>query len=350
MPFETVAAPLDEEEAKAGLAAAGFEPRDMAEMLAEMKAKSVGRAGDALVLGADQTLELDDGTMLEQARLARRGAGAAPQLERPHPLSPFGRGDRREGRARLGRDRERGADRPRRSARISSQAYLDREYEAVRCNVGGYRIEGLGAQLFEEIEGSHFADPRPAAASPARLSARARPAARADGRPLCRGDRRSDRPFEIAADPQILAGEARASRATIAPTRVAAASLPTISTHAARDPDLARLQRHHAAQAGGRAVCSTARPAIAARIGAVNSVIRDARGAPDRSQYRRRRASSQRSAAAARRGRRIACVDRRRRRGAGGRRWRSAARASAIVDAAAANVAEAAALADRLER
>ncbi len=37
------------------------------------------------------------------------------------------------------------------------EAYLDAEYEAVRCNVGGYRIEGLGAQLFEQIEGSHFA-------------------------------------------------------------------------------------------------------------------------------------------------------------------------------------------------
>ena len=63
VPFEAVAAPLDEDEAKAGLAAAGFEARDMAEMLAEMKAKSVA---DALVIGADQILELDDGTMLSK--------------------------------------------------------------------------------------------------------------------------------------------------------------------------------------------------------------------------------------------------------------------------------------------
>ena len=66
VPFEAVAAPLDEEEAKAGLVAAGFEPRDLAEMLAEMKAKSVRRPGDALVIGADQVLELDDGTMLSK--------------------------------------------------------------------------------------------------------------------------------------------------------------------------------------------------------------------------------------------------------------------------------------------
>ena len=36
-------------------------------------------------------------------------------------------------------------------------AYLDREYEAIRWSVGGYRIEGEGVQLFERIEGSHFA-------------------------------------------------------------------------------------------------------------------------------------------------------------------------------------------------
>ena len=36
-------------------------------------------------------------------------------------------------------------------------AYVEREYEAVRFNVGGYRIEGPGVQLFERIEGSHFA-------------------------------------------------------------------------------------------------------------------------------------------------------------------------------------------------
>ena len=64
--FETAAAEVDEEEAKAGLVAAGFEPRDLAEMLAEMKARSVSAAGDALVLGADQVLEQDDGAMLSK--------------------------------------------------------------------------------------------------------------------------------------------------------------------------------------------------------------------------------------------------------------------------------------------
>jgi septum formation protein len=45
----------------------------------------------------------------------------------------------------------------RRLGRSFLEDYLDREYEKVRWSVGGYRIEGLGAQLFERIEGSHFA-------------------------------------------------------------------------------------------------------------------------------------------------------------------------------------------------
>jgi septum formation protein len=35
--------------------------------------------------------------------------------------------------------------------------YLDREWEHVRWSVGGYRIEGPGVQLFDRVEGSHFA-------------------------------------------------------------------------------------------------------------------------------------------------------------------------------------------------
>ena len=153
--FEAMAAPLDEEEAKAGLAAAGFEARDMAEMLAEMKAKSVA-AEDALVIGADQILELDDGTILskpgsrDDALAQLRSLGG-----RVHHLHSAAviveRGERVWG----GTESVTLKVRPLGEAFLRS--YLDREYEAVRWNVGSYRVEGLGAQLFEEIDGSHFA-------------------------------------------------------------------------------------------------------------------------------------------------------------------------------------------------
>jgi septum formation protein len=153
--FETVAAPLDEEAAKAGLEAAGFAPRDMAEMLAGLKAKSVDAPG-ALVIGADQTLELDDGAMLSKS-VSRDEALAQLRL-----LS--GRRHRLHSAAVVVEDGERVwgetesvAMHVRPLGEAFLQTYLDAEYAAVRWNVGGYRIEGMGAQLFERIEGSHFA-------------------------------------------------------------------------------------------------------------------------------------------------------------------------------------------------
>jgi septum formation protein len=156
VPFETVAAPLDEEAAKAGLAAAGFEPRDMAEMLAEMKAMSAEAGADELVIGADQILELDDGKMLskpgsrdEALAQLRQLSGGTHYLHSAAVVV--------EGRARVWGETETVAMDVRPLGEDFLEAYLDSEYEAVRHNVGGYRIEGMGAQLFEEVDGSHFA-------------------------------------------------------------------------------------------------------------------------------------------------------------------------------------------------
>lgn len=154
--FEMIAADFDEEEAKAGLVEAGFEARDLAEMLAELKAKNASAPKAALVLGSDQTLELADGTLLskagsrEEAREQLRSlAGTIHQL---HSAAVVVRnGQRVWGCTESVRLRMRELGEP------FLDAYLDREYAHVRWNVGAYRIEGMGVQLFEEIEGSHFA-------------------------------------------------------------------------------------------------------------------------------------------------------------------------------------------------
>ena len=153
--FETVEATLDEEQAKAGLIAAGFEPRDLAEMLAEMKARSVAAEG-ALVIGADQILELDDGAMLSKPRSRGEALDQLRRLSgRTHYLHSAAviaeRGERVWG------ETESVALDVRPLGEDFLRTYLDAEYEAVRFNVGGYRVEGPGAQLFEEIEGSYFA-------------------------------------------------------------------------------------------------------------------------------------------------------------------------------------------------
>ena len=154
--FEAVSAPLDEEEAKAGLLAAGFEPRDLAEMLAEMKAKSVAAGAGDLVIGADQVLELDDGTMLskpgsreEALAQLRMLSGGTHYLHSAAVVA--------EGGERIWGETETVAMDVRPLSEAFLRAYLDAEYEAVRFNVGCYRIEGMGAQLFDEVEGSHFA-------------------------------------------------------------------------------------------------------------------------------------------------------------------------------------------------
>jgi septum formation protein len=153
--FAVAAPALDEEEAKVGLAAAGFDARDTAEMLAEMKAKSVA-APAALILGGDQTLERDDGTQLgkpaSRADALEQLRSLAGQTHRLHAAAAIV-----ENGARVWGASESVSLTARPFGDAFLRDYLDREYEAVRGHVGAYRIEGLGVQLFEAIEGSHFA-------------------------------------------------------------------------------------------------------------------------------------------------------------------------------------------------
>lgn len=156
VPFEPCDAPLDEEAAKAELRATGAGARALAAGLAERKALSVSADGSDLVLGADQTLECRDGSMLDKPASHEEAFAQLRALSgtvhRLHAAAAIVQA---------------GAVRWRRTATVSLHvrplgeeflhAYLDSEYEAIRHNVGGYRIEGPGVQLFSRIEGSHFA-------------------------------------------------------------------------------------------------------------------------------------------------------------------------------------------------
>ena len=156
VPFEAAEAALDEEEAKAGLLATGFEPRDLAEMLAEMKARSVDAPAGTLVLGADQVLERDDGAMLSKPASRAEAHSQLRSLSgRTHYLHSAAVLIERDERAWGCTETVAMTVRPLGEAFLHD--YLAREYEAVRWNVGGYRVEGRGAQLFDRIDGSHFA-------------------------------------------------------------------------------------------------------------------------------------------------------------------------------------------------
>ena len=154
VPFEAVAPRVDEETAKEAFRAHGLSARDLADALAELKATrvSTSRPGD-IVLGCDQTLVLEDGTMLDKP-----GADVALQLRalsgRTHTL--FSAIVAVEN----GQPVWRHVDRANMTMRTLSESFIAdysaQEGDAIAGCVGGYRIEGLGVQLFSKIDGSHF--------------------------------------------------------------------------------------------------------------------------------------------------------------------------------------------------
>ena len=156
VPFEAAVPALDEEAAKAGLAGAGFDPRGVAEELAQLKALSIDPGPDSLVLGSDQVLELEDGSMLSKPESREEALDQLRMLSgRTHYLhSAAVIAEQGEG---IWWDSETVALTMRPLSDSFLTLYLDSEYESARWSVGAYRIEGMGAQLFDRIEGSHFA-------------------------------------------------------------------------------------------------------------------------------------------------------------------------------------------------
>ena len=154
VPFETVASEFDEEAAKARLE--GLDARATAMALAELKALAAAEPGEALVLGSDQTLEREDGSMLSKpasrddaAAQLRSLSGSTHRLHSAAAVAEAGKV--------VWRDSETVSLSVRPLSDAFIESYLEREYEAIRWSVGGYRIEGPGAQLLERVEGSHFA-------------------------------------------------------------------------------------------------------------------------------------------------------------------------------------------------
>ena len=155
VPFTAKAPGVDEDAAKAALLGEGAGPREVADALAELKAIRVSARNDALVIGADQTLDLD-GTLfdkaasLEEARerlLALRG--------RPHRLHAAV--VVAQGGAPIWREVQTSTLWMRPFTDDFLDDYLAREGEALLGSVGCYRLEGLGAQLFSRIDGDYFA-------------------------------------------------------------------------------------------------------------------------------------------------------------------------------------------------
>jgi septum formation protein len=156
VPFQIVESDLDEESAKAAFRARNLASAELADALAEAKAVTVIAEEEDFVLGSDQVLERSDGTMLskpssreEAMEQLRSLSGSTHQLHSAAVVAQRGE--------TVWRCTESVALTTRPLSDAFLRSYLDMEYEAIRWSVGGYRIEGPGIQLFDKIEGSHFA-------------------------------------------------------------------------------------------------------------------------------------------------------------------------------------------------
>ena len=146
---------VDEEEVKRGMRGSGATAADLAETLAELKARKISaRHAGALVVGADQVLDCQgqwfDKPVDRAAARAQLLALRGKMHELVSCVCVLRDGERlwhHIGRARL-------TIRPFSEAFLDD--YLDQVGDAVLQSVGAYQLEGRGAQLFSRIDGDYF--------------------------------------------------------------------------------------------------------------------------------------------------------------------------------------------------
>jgi septum formation protein len=152
--FTAVGSGVDEESAKAGLLAEGASPREVADALAELKAFKVSTKRPGLVIGSDQTLELD-GALFDKVDTVEAARERLIQLRgKVHKLHSA------VVVARDGRPIWRVVETAKLSVRPFSDAwldgYLERNAPDILSSVGCYFLEGEGVQMFDRIDGDYF--------------------------------------------------------------------------------------------------------------------------------------------------------------------------------------------------
>ncbi len=146
---------IDEIAIRHSLIADNATPRDVADALAEMKARKIAeRHGDALVLGSDQVLEFrgevwgKPETPDQAVKQLTALRGQSHKLLSAIVLYDAGKPIwRHVGEVRL-------------TMRMVSDVwladYVARNWDSIRHSVGGYKLEEEGIRLFSTIEGDYF--------------------------------------------------------------------------------------------------------------------------------------------------------------------------------------------------
>mgnify|MGYP001413992871 FL=1 len=153
--FDVIPAKIDEDMIKASLKAEGASSRDLADALAEFKARKISeKHRDALVLGCDQVADLG-GEVMSKPRdiddaiaqltamsgMTHRLFSAAVLYKDGEPLW------RHVGTVRL------------KMRDLSTQYiadYVARNWDSIRHSVGGYKLEEEGVRLFAKVDGDYF--------------------------------------------------------------------------------------------------------------------------------------------------------------------------------------------------
>jgi len=146
---------IDEQNIKDALVAEGAHPRDIADALAEIKARKVSsNCNDAMTIGCDQILSIDGSILSKPASIdAARDQLRSLRAKRHMLLSAavvYHQGKpiwRHVGQVRL---------RMRNVSDAYIDDYVDRNWDDIKSAVGSYKLESEGVRLFDSIEGDYF--------------------------------------------------------------------------------------------------------------------------------------------------------------------------------------------------
>ncbi len=146
---------VDEDALRAGLLAEGATPRDLADALAEQKARKVaGKHPNARVLGCDQVLVLN-GTILTKPASRDEAAVQLRQL-RGHTHQLLSAAVLFDAGVPVWRHVDTATLTMRDFSDGYLGGYLSRGWPDIASSVGAYKLEEEGVRLFSRIEGSHF--------------------------------------------------------------------------------------------------------------------------------------------------------------------------------------------------
>jgi septum formation protein len=146
---------VDEQSLKDAMLAQSALPRDIADALAEMKARKIsGKVSDAWVIGCDQVLDFK-GQLVSKPESPRQVIDQLGQMRgETHKL--FSAAVIYEG----GRPIWRHVGQVRLRMRMTSDQYLAdyvaRNWDKIRHCAGGYMLESEGVRLFDAIDGDYF--------------------------------------------------------------------------------------------------------------------------------------------------------------------------------------------------